>query len=203
MNIAANANAQLSEYDFIVVADTSGSMAEAVKVGSNVMRWDAMQESIRTLIRDVSKIDTDGISLVQLGGTCKAWENVNEADALRIFADLQPRGSTPLAQALTAAFALAGKSPKKDMIVVYTDGVPDDMDAVKKVILNQANKQETDDACTVLFVQVGDDAQATKFLKDLDDNLKGAKFDIVDAKTVAEVDAFASTAELIVAAIND
>ena len=54
----------------------------------------------------------------------------------------------------------------------------------------------------ILFVQVGDDASATRFLQGLDDNLKGAKFDIVDAKTVAEVDAFASTAELLLAAID-
>ena len=196
-------NATLSEYDFIVVADTSGSMAEPVKAGSTTTRWASMQESIRTLIRDVSAIDTDGISLVQLGGNISTWENVNEADALTIFKDLAPRGGTPLAEALSAAFKLAGKSPKKDMVVVYTDGVPNDMDAVKAVITNQANSQAADDALTVLFVQVGDDAQATKFLKGLDDNLKGAKHDIVDAKTVAEVDAFPTTAALILAAIND
>ena len=198
-----SATAILSEFDFIVVADTSGSMAEKVKVGSSVTRWEAMQESIRTLIRDLSKIDSDGIGMVQLGGSCQSWDNVNEDNALGIFKDLSPRGGTPLAEALQAAFKLAGKSAKKDFIVVYTDGVPDDMDAVKKAIINQANYQDHDDSLTILFVQVGDDTSASKFLRDLDDNLKGAKFDIVDAKTVAEVDAFASTAELIVAAIND
>lgn len=193
----------LSEYDFIVVADTSGSMAEPVKAGSKVTRMESMQESIRTLIRDLSKIDADGIDMVQLGGSCASWTGVTEENALNIFKDLQPRGTTPLAEALTEALKLAGKSTKKDFIVVYTDGVPNEMEAVKRVILNQANSQATDDACTILFVQVGDDAGATKFLKELDDNLKGAKFDIVDAKTTAEVDAFASTADLIIAAIND
>ena len=198
-----SATAILSEFDFIIVADTSGSMAEKVKAGSSVTRWEAMQESIRTLIRDLSKIDSDGIGMVQLGGNCQSWDNVSEDAALNIFKDLSPRGGTPLAEALQAAFKLAGKSAKKDFIVVYTDGVPDDMDAVKKAIINQANYQDHDDSLTILFVQVGDDTSASKFLRDLDDNLKGAKFDIVDAKTVAEVDAFASTAELIVAAIND
>jgi len=193
----------LSEYDFIVIADTSGSMAEPVKAGSTVTRWASMQESIRTLIRDLSKIDSDGIDMVQLGGNCTSWTGVTEENALGIFKDLSPRGGTPLAEALTEGLKLAGKSAKKDMLVVYTDGVPNDMEAVKRVILNQANSQATDDACTILFVQVGDDAGATAFLKALDDNLKGAKFDIVDAKTTAEVDAFSSTADLIVAAIND
>jgi Mg-chelatase subunit ChlD len=199
----SNNQAILSEYDFIVVFDTSGSMADTVKAGSSVSRWTHMQESIRTLIRDLSKIDADGIGMVQLGGNVQSWDNVTEENALAIFKDLSPRGTTPLAEALTGALKLAGKSDKKDFIVVYTDGVPNDEAAVKKVILNQANSQQTDDACTILFVQVGDDAAATKFLRDLDDNLKGAKFDIVDAKTVEEADQFASTADLIVAAIND
>ena len=68
--------------------------------------------------------------------------------------------------------------------------------------IQQANSQANDDDCTVLFVQVGDDAAATRFLQSLDDDLAGAKFDIVDAKTVTEADAFNSTAELIVAAIE-
>ncbi len=192
----------LSEYDFIAVVDTSGSMAEGVKPGGPT-RWAAMQESLRGFIRDISKFDADGIDLVQLGGNCQSWQGVTEDNALSIFKDLSPRGGTPLAEALTEAFKLGGKSAKKDFVVVYTDGVPNDMDAVKRVILNQANSQATDDALTILFVQVGDDAQATAFLKGLDDNLKGAKFDIVDAKTTAEVDAYASTADLVVAAIND
>jgi Mg-chelatase subunit ChlD len=202
MTLNANAIARLSEFDFIVVADTSGSMAEVNKAGGTTTRWNAMQESIRTLIRDLSQIDTDGIGLVQLGGSIQSWENVNEENALAIFKDLSPRGGTPLAEALTKAFGMAGKSPKKDMIVVYTDGVPDDAKAVELVIKNQANSQAADEDLTILFVQVGDDASATRFLQGLDDNLKGAKFDIVDAKTVAEVDAFASTAELLLAAID-
>lgn len=199
-----NANeAILSEFNFIVLADISGSMAEPVKAGSSISRWTSMQESIRTLIRDLSKIDSDGIGMVQLGGTCQAWDNVTEEKALTLFKDMSPRGGTPTAEALTAAFKLGATSSKKMFIVVYTDGVPNDENAVKQVITKQANSQVTDDACTILFVQVGDDAGAATFLKGLDDNLKGAKFDIVDAKTVEEADAFASTTELIIAAIND
>jgi Mg-chelatase subunit ChlD len=179
-------------------------MAEAVKAGSTVTRWSAVQEAAKTLIRDVSKIDSDGIGLVLFGGSSiQSYDGVTSDKATKVFDDNEPRGGTPLAQALTACLALAGKSSKKDMIVVFTDGVPDDPEAAKKVILDAANLQETDDALTILFVQVGDNAQATEYLKGLDDDLKGAKFDIVDSKTVAEVDAFASTAELLYAAMND
>jgi hypothetical protein len=81
--------------------------------------------------------------------------------------------------------------------------VPDDEAAAAKVIRDAANKQETDDALTILFVQVGKDAGAAAYLRKLDDQLTGAKFDIVDAKTMEEAEKFATTAELVAHAIND
>ncbi len=199
----AEATAKLSEYDFVVVVDTSGSMGEPVKKGSTVSRWDAMKESVTAFVRDIEKLDSDGIDVVQLGGSVQSWQGVTGAKVGELFNNLRPMGSTPLAEALTQALKLAGKSEKKDFIIVFTDGVPDNKSAAADVIRAASNKQETDDALTILFVQVGDDASAAAYLRDLDDNLKGSKFDIVDAKTLEEAEKFASTAELIIAAIND
>lgn len=192
----------LSEYDFIVVVDTSGSMGSPVKAGSTRTRWEAMQESVGAFVRDIEKIDSDGIDVVQLGGSVKSWQGVTSTKVTDLFASLRPMGSTPLAEALTESLKLAGKSDKKDFVVVFTDGVPDDQAAAAKVILEAANKQTADDELTFLFVQVGDDAAATRYLQGLDDDLRGAKFDIVDAKTLTEAEQFATTADMIVEAIN-
>ena len=194
---------QLTEYDFIVCIDTSGSMGEPVKAGSDRTRWEAVQESALAFVRDIEKIDSDGIGLVLFGSQVKAFDGVNSDKVREVFANAAPRGSTPLAEALTEALKLAGKSDKKDFILVFTDGVPDDKAAAAKVIVNAANAQDTDDALTILFVQVGNDASATAYLKSLDDDLGGAKFDIVDAKTVAEAEAFATTSDLVLASISD
>lgn len=191
---------KLSEYDFIVVIDTSGSMGEPWK---NSTRWLAMQESVMTFVRDIEQLDSDGIDLVQLGNSLNIWEGVGAAKVRDIFGSMSPRGGTPLAEALANAAKCAGKSAKKDFIIVFTDGVPDSPDAAAKQIVKMANAQETDDALTILFVQVGDDAAATAYLRQLDDNLKGAKFDIVDAKTIEEAEKFSTTADLILAAITD
>jgi Mg-chelatase subunit ChlD len=202
-NLAA-AVAVLSEYDFIVAIDTSGSMGEPVKPGSSVTRWEAVQESALTFVRDIEKIDSDGIGLVLFGGAnIKSFDGVNSDKVREAFDSTGPRGSTPLAEALTEALKLAGKSDKKDFILVFTDGVPDDKQAAAQVIIDAANQQPSDDALTILFVQIGNDSAATAYLKSLDDDLTSAKFDIVDAKTVAEAEAFATTADLVIAAIND
>lgn len=192
----------LTEFDYIVVVDASGSMTtEDVKGRS---RWEAMQETVGQFARDVVKLDSDGIALVVFNGQAvTSYDGVDAKKVDEVFASTRPRNSTPLAEALTEALKLAGKSDKKDFIIVFTDGVPDDKAAAAKVIVDAANKQETDDALTILFVQVGHDAAATAYLRELDDNLKGAKFDIVDAKTVDEAEAFATTADLVLAAIAD
>lgn len=196
--------ATLTEYDFIVAIDTSGSMGEPVKAGSTITRWESVQEAAMTFIRDIEKMDDDGIGLVLFGGSnIQSFDGVNSAKAREAFANNSPRGGTPLAEALTAALGLAGKSAKKDFIIVFTDGVPNDQAAAASVIRNASNQQQSDDALTILFVQVGDDAQATAYLKSLDDSLGGCKFDIVDAKTVTEAEKFSTTADLVLAAIQD
>lgn len=195
--------AKLSEYDFIVAIDASGSMGETDAPGGK-SRWNYVQETALQFVRELEELDSDGLGLVLFGGS-----NITSADGVtvdkfkEVFATRSPRGSTPLAEALTAALKLAGKSDKKDFIIVFTDGVPDDEQAAAKVIIEASKQQETDDALTILFIQVGKDASATAYLRKLDDSLTGAKFDIVDAKTIEEAEAFATTAELVVAAIND
>ncbi|MEH6434331.1 VWA domain-containing protein [Massilia sp. DD77] len=197
------AAAQLSEYDFIVVIDASGSMSTEDMPGGR-SRWAYMQETAASFARDLGKLDSDGIDVVTFGGSnVVTYEGVTADKVNEIFAARSPRGGTPLTEALQAAFKLAGKSDKKDFILVFTDGVPDDKASAAQAIVTQSQLQETDDALTILFVQVGRDASATAYLRELDDALVGAKFDIVDAKTMDEAEQFPTTTDLIVAAIND
>lgn len=193
----------LTEYDFIMVIDKSGSMGEEDMPGGK-SRYDYMQETAVAFARDLNKIDSDGLGVVLFSGTSIIKKDGVGPDQIKqIFAENRPSGGTPLAEALTAALELAGKSDKKDFIIIFTDGVPDDRAAAAKVIIDASHKQDTDDALTILFVQVGKDAAATKYLQDLDDNLKDAKFDIVDAKIIAEAEKFPSVAALVKHAITD
>lgn len=201
MSTEANINT-LSEYDFGVLIDASGSMSTEDCPGGK-SRWEYMRESLGAFVRDVNKFDSDGIDVTVFSGTnIESHQGVTPDKVDAIFSNRSPRGSTPLAEGLTAALALAGKSPKKDFILVFTDGTPDDPARAADVIRKQAAKQTVDDECSILFIQVGKDAAATAYLRKLDDGLN-AKFDIVDAKTIEEAEKFASTAELVLHAISD
>lgn len=205
MTPLATALARLVGFDFIVAIDASGSMGDPVTAGSTKTRWDHVQETAVSFSRDLALIDDDGIGVVMFSGNTITPQNNCNADAItKIFATRSPRNGTPLAEALTACLTLGATSDKKKMIVVFTDGVPDNGPAAAKVIVDQSKKQETDDELTFVFIQVGDDAKASAYLKSLDDELTaaGAKFDIVSCYTMDEVAAFDSTAELLSAAID-
>ena len=192
----------ISNFDFIVLIDFSGSMAstDTGKVGPRIQR---VKESLTGLVSELAAVDEDGIDVITFGGELiQHTAGVKDASVVEtVFSSRRVAGGTPTAEALTKAIELAGKSDKPDFLVVFTDGEPNNREAVKTVIRNQANKQANDADLTILFIQVGDDASAGDFLKDLDDNLN-AKLDIVDVKTQAEADAFPTLAGLIDAAIN-
>lgn len=192
----------LTEYDFIVAIDASGSMSEPDCPGGK-SRWDYAQETITAIARELQALDSDGIDVLFFSGqSIQGYQGVTAQAVKDVFAGRNPRGSTPLAEALQACLEDAGKSDKKDFILVLTDGVPDDKAAAAAVIREASNRLESDDELTILFVQVGHDAAATEYLRGLDDDLKGAKFDIVDVKTVSEVEAFPSAVEMVLAAIE-
>jgi hypothetical protein len=189
-----------SEYDFVIVLDASGSMGYPSTRFAGKTRWEEAQETIYGLASALNKYDSDGIDIVVFGADIDTFEGVTPEKVLDIFKTKSPRGSTPLAEALEAVVALNGDG-KKAVAIVFTDGAPDDGPKAAEVIRKAAESQEKDEDFTILFVQIGDDAGATKYLNFLDDELN-AKFDIVDTIKAGEADKF-EPIDLINKAIND
>jgi Mg-chelatase subunit ChlD len=212
-NVAERASATLlntailSEYDFTVVVDASGSMntSDCGPKGDK-SRWEFMRETAMAFVEEINKIDADGLDFVIFNGSdngIKVYNGVTPASISHIFDTTRPMSTTPLAEALTAAFGANPSSTKKKFTMVFTDGTPDDLAAVKAVIEKQAASQKTDNEQTVLFVQVGKDAAATAYLETLDKQLVDAKFDIVSAMTIKETEKFTSATDMVVHAISN
>lgn len=183
--------AKLTEYDSIVLIDRSGSMGGPAKGFSN--RWAAAKELTIGIATLAATVDDDGITVIQFGGTFDAKRDVidgvkDAAQVAQIFTDHQPGGSTPLADALEAAFAKKFAAGKKAIIFVITDGEPNDQNTVKTSILNAASKLKDASEIRIIFLQVGDDTGAAAYLDGLDNHLSGAAFDIVNAITFKDAD---------------
>lgn len=189
------------EFDYILLVDQSSSMSEASTVLEGGTKWDEAKEFTEGFARYAETADDDGITLIKFSSTATTYDGVKASAVHDLFTRNSPHGSTNLAAALDAAFAKKYSASKKAIIVCITDGVPDSESAVTHSIVAATNKIEDESQINLLFVQIGDDAHAAKFLNNLDNSLQGAKYDIVD--TLSAIDAGAlSMDQLVFQAVN-
>jgi vWA found in TerF C terminus len=200
----------LDNRDYTLIIDKSGSMSTKDKPGG-ASRWQIMQESALALAHKCEELDPDGITFYLFSGKFKRYDNVTAAKVTTIFQENDPSGRTDLAGVLTDAFAnyfnrkAQGKTATNgELMLVVTDGEPDDRKAVMQVILDATQKLDRDEELAISFIQVGIDAAATQFLKILDEDLgkAGAKFDIVDTMTMNDMEDL-TLKEVLLSAIND
>ncbi|WP_414578996.1 vWA domain-containing protein [Anabaena sp. CCY 9402-a] len=200
----------LENRDYTLIIDKSGSMATPDQKGGR-NRWVTAQESTLALASKCEQFDPDGITLYVFSGRFKRYENVTSAKVAQIFLENDPSGTTDLAAVLKHATddyfqrkASGQTKPNGETILVVTDGEPDDRKAVMKVIIEASRRMDKDEELAISFIQVGKDAQATRFLKVLDDELQsaGAKFDICDTITMDDMEDM-SLSEVLLNAITD
>ena len=186
----------LENRDYTLIIDKSGSMATPDQKGGRT-RWFAAQESTFALASKCEQFDPDGITVYVFSGKFRRYENVTSSKVNQVFQENDPSGTTDLAAVLMHATdnyferKVAGETkPNGEIILVITDGEPDDRKAVMKVIIEASRRMERDEELGISFVQVGKDPHASRFLKVLDDELEGAgaKFDICDTITMDEME---------------
>lgn len=169
-----SAKSQLQR-DYVLIIDRSGSMSTGT-------RWREACSAVKTLAPYVCKFDPDGISIIFFDNAIEKFDNITSSVQVeKLFESYKPRGSTNLALALHEAFDdhFSG-SRGATTILVVTDGAPDSKTEVERILRRAANSVEHLDELSVSFIQIGDDAGASKFLEHLDDTLENVKFDIVD-----------------------
>ncbi len=199
----------LTKYDFVIAVDKSGSMTLPGSHGLSC--WEEAKEAVSAIAVKAAEFDADGLTLVTFANTHTITDGVTPEKVSEVFSSQEPNGGTDTAAMLRAVFdrynaAKAQGEAKPVILLVITDGAPNSKDAVKAEIkafaetLTDNGSGDTDEF-GILFIQIGDDAEATKFLIDLDDNL-GAKFDIVDTKTADQLEGM-KIADAFLAALED
>jgi len=200
----------MTNRDYTLIIDKSGSMSTPDQAGGR-SRWDIAQESTIALARKCEQFDPDGITVYVFSGKFKRYDDVTSAKVVQIFQENDPAGTTNLGSVLQDAInnyfqrKAAGKTkPNGETILVITDGEPDDRKAVFEIIIRATQQMEKDEELGISMIQVGNDPQATKFLKALDDQLQsvGAKFDICDTVTLDDLEDM-SLADVLMNAITD
>lgn len=180
--------------NFIFLIDVSASM-QTKDCPGGASRIDFLKEQVIVFAKEASKWDEDGIDVLTYGQQVKTFPNVTAEKAGDIIGNLRAtEGMTQTHLAVLSAWDLHKKGQYKQTVCfVATDGAPSDANALKGQIVDITNKLTDEHEFAISFLTVGEiDPGLRAFLSDLDDNLKGAKYDIVDVKALTEVDFMAA-----------
>ncbi|KAG9317865.1 hypothetical protein JVU11DRAFT_2093 [Chiua virens] len=190
-----NALEMLRKYDTVIIMDDSASMLQD-------HRWEQACNALSELADTAGAYDRDGIDIHFLNHR-RAGVNMRDAAAVRqLFMHVRPHGLTPIAYKLDLLVGdyiekLEKASRKKKKgdptilnrikpvnFIVITDGVPTDepLDSIVALARRLDRGNYPLAQVGIQFVQIGDDRDATAFLKQLDDDLSGSfgVRDIVD-----------------------
>lgn len=187
-------DAMLRNRDYTLMLDKSGSMAEPLNATQS--RWKGVEEAAIGLANKLTTLADKGFAMYLFSSKFHRTEGVDAAKVKQVFAENEPNGGTNLAEALDDALnnyfyrkEKGQAKPNGEIIAVMTDGRPDNEEQVAKVIVKATKKMDRDEELGISFIQVGNDAHATAYLKRLDDHLEseGAKFDIVNAITLDDM----------------
>lgn len=184
---------------FIILLDDSGSMA-ATDTPSGQSRYQAVMEQLDTFMAEADQWDPDGVSFYLFSHDVRGHANLHAGD-YKSKIPAKPTGSgTCTDKAVRAAYAehKKGKAAAADpsnyqtFAFLFTDGAPDNGQALKSAIVEITKDVQDEKEFRIAFLTVGKrDAALNTFLTDLDDNLvakDGAKYDIVDVKELKDVD---------------
>lgn len=186
-------NLELNKGDqFIFALDVSRSMG-ARDCPGGVERIQYAKESAKLFASEAAKYDPDGADYFTFGEKITPYLNQTEAQAHALIDSIKANeGSTDTAGVIQAAYNRAKELRANGVtdnivLMIVTDGAPNDGEAVKTTIRNIADELPNGEDFGMIFLTVGQvDANLRAFLTDLDDNLN-AKHDIVDVKDFMEV----------------
>lgn len=181
-------NLELNEGDdFIFLLDVSASMGNT-DTPTGQTRYDFAKEKAISFCKEAAKIDTDGISIFRFGHQITKFSDITPDKIESAFEGGATEMSTDTAAAIKAAWdEHVERKNEQTFVLIVTDGAPNSKDAVKQAIVDITNKVKDEREFNISFLQVGNDANVAAFLSAIDDDLKGAKYDIVDCKRLEEV----------------
>jgi hypothetical protein len=184
----------LSSIDIELIIDISGSMEDPDGTG-NLSKFEWCHQQVRELAQRLAPYKRT-MTITTFNRSFDTMERCDPAKVENIYATTHPIGGTdlvdPLDARLNAAYMKQAGTKQPVVIAVITDGqpnIPRDKTVVNRALIDFSKRLTSPEQVMVTFLQIGDNFDGRDFCIDLDDNLvsEGAKYDIVDTKTFAEL----------------
>ncbi|CAD6932132.1 unnamed protein product [Tilletia controversa] len=184
----------LKSFDCVFVVDDSSSMHvnEQPDGSMGPSRWDEARDALAGVVELARHYDEDGVDIVFLNSEATLEGTKDPAAVRALFDSVDPQGPTPTGERLEmlmleywekldtyaerkkrGALTPGESPPKKVNYIIITDGRP--TDEPSDVIVNCARRLDEGRyplaQIGIQFLQVGNDPEATRALKELDDEL--------------------------------
>jgi len=180
--------------DYAVLVDASSSMrlrdrefGAYAREAAIQTRWELARGALEVLVPQIVGKDSDGISLYFFSTGFQKFTHVASAEDVTLrFRESRPKGGTQLTEALEDKFLRPDNEGVPETVLVITDGAPEDRRSVESLLEQKAQGLKFDDDLRVVFVQVGHDVGATRWLSSLVDRLD-IPAGVVTSTTAAEL----------------
>ncbi len=172
---------------FMCVFDVSGSTSRGSTRFEGKNRWEEMQEDAGRIAREAAKFDPDGIDIFVFSTQVREFFGTTADQVDNVFAEFAPAGTTNTSGAVRAVTRRAKDVPGNVVALVFTDGGADsDSDALNA--MRDAAKTLGRPKIGFIFIRVGSDVPAVKFLERLNSGLGDGCPDIVATLTAEEAE---------------
>eukprot|EP00656_Telonema_subtile_P036245 TRINITY_DN40208_c0_g1_i1.p1 TRINITY_DN40208_c0_g1~~TRINITY_DN40208_c0_g1_i1.p1 ORF type:complete len:428 (+),score=91.44 TRINITY_DN40208_c0_g1_i1:278-1561(+) len=179
---------------YTIVLDKSGSMMKPEEEGEEETRWECAQDCADHMYEALTKQGhwegaslpaASSVDLWLFSSEAMLWPNIaSDEEVETIFESNCPSGTTNMCHVLTgvAQRHTELRPGRCENVLLVTDGEPNNKSAVKELLINSINTMSSSEELAISILQMGDDAPATAFLKDLQEHLvsSGCKYNSIE-----------------------
>ncbi len=184
----------MAPYEVILLIDHSGSMNGGLGIGPfDTSRWGWCRSQISDFSNFVGNRLTGGLTIVPFNDTFTIKKYATHKDIEEIFNNVLPTGETDIYSPLSAVIDSHLKDPdhhkKPVLIVVLTDGLPNQGGSLDKLIARATAALKDNDEMIISFLTVGQAPEGDELIDRLDNTLvaRGAKEDIVNSMRFSQL----------------
>lgn len=159
----------------------------------DLSRWGWCRSQITDFSRYCGDRLRGGITLIPFNDSFEVHEHASEKDLEDVFSTIVPSGETdictPLAEAISSHLDDPDHENKPVLIVVLTDGLPNQGGSLSKLISQATSALRNHKEMTITFLTIGQAPEGDELIEHLDNDLtnRGAKADIVSSMRFADL----------------
>ncbi len=195
MDILTESGRLLQERDYTLIIDKSEKMSQK-RTQTQSDLWSVVKETTVALASECERFDFDGLTLYLYADDFERFLGLSTTQLKEILERTLLSGTAKLSEVLGHGISqyfyrrsVGLSKPQGETFIVITSEVID-REEVQQTIINASQQMLQDEEIGISFIQVGEDADTTKFLKLLDDDLQemGAKFDLCDTVILQNIE---------------